>query len=144
MIIERYRLLGVKQIMKKVTPTTSIEQLKNNPHLDKEKTQPHDTVLCYCPASNERIEIVVYYSGGQNDFFQMVNLPEKMINNLDDRKLYCNHCGNTILLEKQSEKIHNNFFHLKIDCSQMSPGMESWYENDSLPNKVDDGHPRKF
>ena len=41
--------------------------------------------------------------------------------------------------ERQNSLLVNN---IKLDCSNMDSGMDSWYENNSLSDG--DGHPRKF
>ena len=40
----------------------------------------------------------------------------------------CNKCNKTFVLEKQPKKSTTDYL-LKLDCSNMSAGMESWYEN---------------
>ena len=119
-----------------VKPVTKTEAIQNNFHLDTPKSKPHDTIMTYCPSCQFRLDIVINHSQGKNEFFQLVNVPDRIIEKLGSRKLYCNMCKNTILLEKQSQKTHNSFYLLKIDCSQMSTGMESWYE-DAIPKSLE-------
>lgn len=121
---------------RKIQPATKTEFMKNNIYYDfmfskPEKDKKFDTILCYCPACKERIEVKIYYNEGSNDCFQLVNIPERLSVKIDERKLYCEKCKNTIILEKQSKTINSTFL-LKLDCSEMQPGMESWYE-DSIP-----------
>ncbi len=56
---------------------------------------------------------------------------ERISKYLDGRKVYCNMCKNTSIIEKESNAIEQTFA-VKLDCSQMNPGMETWYE-DSIP-----------
>ena len=139
MIIDQHRITSryLYNNTRKVQPATKTEFMKNNIYYDfmfskEEKDRKFDTILCYCPTCKERIEVKIYYNEGSNDCFQLVNIPERLSAKLiDERKLYCEKCKNTIILEKQSQKI-NSAYLLKLDCSKMKPGMESWYE-DSIP-----------
>ena len=91
----------------------------------------YDTVMTYCPSCSVRIEVRIPHSAGKNEFFQLVNVPDRIIEKLGSRKLYCNMCKNTSIIEKESNAIEQTFA-VKLDCSQMNPGMETWYE-DSIP-----------
>jgi hypothetical protein len=51
-------------------------------------------------------------------------------------------CGSTNIIEKQNKVTNFEVFTIKLDCSNMNEGMDSWYENDS--SSSGDGHPRKF
>ena len=74
--------------------------------------------------------------------FQLVNVPVGVFDNLDQYKAYCKNCGNTNIIEKQTRVTNFEVFTVKLDCSNMSLGMDSWYENNSSISG--DGHPRKF
>jgi hypothetical protein len=61
---------------------------------------------------------------------------------LDNCKAFCNNCGKTNIIERQNKVKDYEVFTVKLDCSNMDVGTDSWYENDSSSNG--DGHPRKF
>ena len=95
---------------------------------DKTKGNPYDVVMVYCKYCQQRLEVRVYHSFGKLEHYQLTNLPEKISKHLDTRHIQCIPCGKTFVLEKQPTKITTDYL-LKLDCSNMSAGMESWYEN---------------
>ena len=117
--------------MIRVNPVNKVEKIRYPKDLDKQHEDKYDTVMTYCPSCSVRIEVRIPHSAGKNEFFQFVNMPERISKYLNGRKVYCNHCKNTIIVEKESNLTKSTFV-LKIDCSQMKPGMESWYE-DAVP-----------
>jgi hypothetical protein len=98
---------------------------------DKAKSNPYDVVMVYCRYCQHKIDVHVYHSFGKLEYYQIKNLPEKISKHLDTRNIECNKCNKTFVLEKQSKKSNTDYL-LKLDCSNMSGGMESWYEG-SIP-----------
>ena len=98
---------------------------------DKAKSNPYDVVMVYCKYCAKKIDVHVYHSFGKLEYYQITNLPEKISKHLDTRNIQCNKCNKTFVLEKQLKKSTTDYL-LKLDCSTMSAGMESWYE-DSIP-----------
>ena len=117
--------------MIRVNPVNKVEKIRYPKDLDKQHEDKYDTVMTYCPSCSVRIEVRIPHSAGKNEFFQFVNMPERISKYLDGRKVYCNMCKNTSIIEKESNAIEQTFA-VKLDCSQMNPGMETWYE-DSIP-----------
>ena len=105
-------------------------QVQNSLH-HKKTDKPYDVVMVYCRYCNKRLEVRVYHALAQLEHYQIVNLPEKISKHLDTRKIKCNNCDKTFVLEKQPANTKTDY-HLKLDCSNIGPGMESWYE-DSIP-----------
>ena len=97
----------------------------------KHKDSPYDIVRLYCKSCSSVMDIHVYHSFGKFEYYQLTNLPNKISSHLDTRKIECSECKKTYLLEKQPVKTSSDYL-LKLDCSNMSSGMESWYE-DSIP-----------
>lgn len=97
----------------------------------KKTDKPYDVVMVYCRYCNQRLEVHVYHSLAQLEHYQIVNLPEKISKHLDTRNIQCNHCDRKFVLEKQPSNTKTDYL-MKLDCSDMSSGMESWYE-DSIP-----------
>ena len=117
--------------MIRVNLVNKVEKIRYPTDLDKQHEDKYDTVMTYCPSCSVRIEVRIPHSAGKNEFFQFVNMPERISKYLNGRKVYCNHCKNTIIVEKESKSTKPTFV-LKIDCSQITPGMESWYD-DAIP-----------
>ena len=117
--------------MIRVNSVNKVEKIRYPKDLDKQHEDKYDTVMTYCPSCSVRIEVRIPHSAGKNEFFQFVNMPERISKYLDGRKVYCNMCKNTSIIEKESNAIEQTFA-VKLDCSQMNPGMETWYE-DSIP-----------
>ena len=95
---------------------------------DKAKSNPYDVVMVYCRYCEKKIDVHVYHSLGKLEYYQITNLPEKISKHLDTRNIQCIPCDKTFVLEKQPPKITTDYL-LKLDCSNMNAGMESWYEN---------------
>ena len=103
-----------------------------NKPMDKNlKERPYDIVMLYCKMCKKRIDLKVFYPLGKSEHFQLVNLPERISKHLGDRTVVCNHCDKKFILEKLPDSFIDNYI-MKLDCSGMSPGMESWYE-DAIP-----------
>ena len=71
---------------------------------NKQKDSPYDIVRTYCKACNSKIDIHVYHSFGKLEYYQITNLPNKISAHLQTRKIVCNNCDKTFLLEKQPAK----------------------------------------
>ena len=91
----------------------------------------YDIVMVYCRYCQEKMEIHVYHALGKFEHFQLINLPERIAKHLDTREIHCSHCYKTFVLEKNTQNLKTDY-HLKLDCSNIGPGMESWYE-DAIP-----------
>ncbi|SVC14416.1 uncharacterized protein METZ01_LOCUS267270 [marine metagenome] len=117
--------------MIRVNPVNRVEKIRYPKDMDKEHETKYDTVMTYCPSCHFRIDVRIQHSDGKNEFFQFVNMPERISKYLDGRKVYCNMCKKTSIVERESNATKPTFA-VKLDCSQMKPGMETWYE-DSIP-----------
>ena len=148
MIIERHKLIGHMPIKRRVPKVTKIEPLNNRADMNDsncpDKLEPalYDTIITYCVSCKERIEFPVVHDKATNNSFQLVNIPDHVADEVHEQKIYCKQCRNTNLLEKQKQVTNLNVFTLKLDCSNMNPGTEDWYEDFS--SSSGDGHPRKF
>ena len=135
-------------IKRRVPKVTKIEPLNNGADMDDsncpDKLEPalYDTIITYCVSCKERIEFPVIHDKATNNSFQLVNIPDHVADAVHDQKVYCKQCRRTNLLEKQKQVTNLNVFTLKLDCSNMNPGTEDWYEDFS--SSSGDGHPRKF
>jgi len=148
MIIERHKLIGHMPIKRRVPKITKIEPSNNGADMDDsncpDKLEPvlYDTIITYCVSCKTRIEFPVVHDKATNNSFQLVNIPDHVADEVYEQKIYCKQCRNTNLLEKQKQVTNLNVFTLKLDCSNMNPGTEDWYEDFS--SSSGDGHPRKF
>ena len=95
---------------------------------NKHKDSPYDIVRIYCKSCNSKMDIHVYHSFGKLEYYQITNLPNKISSHLQTRKIVCNTCDKTFLLEKQPAKTTSNYI-LKLDCSDMRLGMDTWYDS---------------
>ena len=148
MIIERHKLTGAWPVKRQVPKVTKIEPTNNGANIDDsncpDKLEPalYDTIITYCVSCKSRIEFPVVHDKATNNSFQLVNIPDHVADEVHEQKIYCKQCRNTNLLEKQKQVTNLNVFTLKLDCSNMNPGTEDWYEDFS--SSSGDGHPRKF
>ena len=109
---------------------------------DKLEPALYDTVMSYCQSCGKRIDIPVVHNEATNTQFQLISVPVVLSDKLNNYKAYCNNCGSTNIIEKQNKVTNYEVFTVKLDCSNMKEGTDSWYENDS--SSSGDGHPRKF
>ena len=148
MIIERHRLTGSWPVKRQVPKVTKIEPTNNGVNMDDsncpDKLEPalYDTIITYCVSCKARIDIPIIHDNASNNYYQLVNIPDFIADEVHNQKVYCKQCRNTNLLEKQKQVTNLNVFTLKLDCSNMNPGTEDWYEDFS--SSGGDGHPRKF
>lgn len=105
-------------------------QVENSLQQVKTKT-PYDIVMVYCNCCQQRLEVRVYHSRAKLEHFQLINLPERIADHLQRREIDCPKCNKTFILEKNIQNTKSEFL-LKLDCSNMSTGMESWY-TDAIP-----------
>ena len=117
------------KVTRKVKPVNNIEPIRGNMESDKEIEDKHDTVIAYCPACQQRLHLVIIHSKGNLDQYQLHNLPDHVAMHLTSRTILCIECDNTIIIEPLEKKTKEYFFNMKIDCSNMSPGHQSWYDN---------------
>ena len=102
----------------------------------------YDTVMAYCQSCGNRMDIPVVHDGATNNQFQFISIPKEIAHKLENYKIDCINCGNTNIIERQNHVNRYEVFTVKLDCSNMKEGTDSWYENDS--SSSGDGHPRKF
>ena len=148
MIIERHKLIGQLPVKRRVQKVTKIEPIKNGAYMDEskcpDKLEPavYDTVMAYCQGCHGRIDIPIIHDEATNHQFQLISIPKEISHKLENYKAYCNMCGKTNIIERQNHVNRYEVFTIKLDCSNVNEGMDSWYENDS--SSSGDGHPRKF
>ena len=140
MIVERHKLIGRLPVKRRVPKVTKIEPVRNGVDMDSSNT--YDTVLAYCQRCYKRIDIPVVHDGATNTQFQLVSVPVTLSEKLDNYRAYCNNCGSTNIVEKQTKVTNFEVFTIKLDCSNMNEGTDSWYKNEL--SSSGDGHPRKF
>ena len=148
MIIERHKLIGQLPVKRRVQKVTKIEPIKNGAYMDEskcpDKLEPavYDTVMAYCQGCHGRIDIPIVHDEATNHQFQLISIPKEISHKLENYKAYCNMCGKTNIIERQNHVNRYEVFTIKLDCSKMNEGMDSWYKNESSSGR--DGHPRKF
>ena len=149
MIIERHKLTGSWPVKsRRVQKVTKIEPIKNGAYMDEskcpDKLEPavYDTVLAYCQSCGNRMDIPIVHDEATNHQFQLISIPKEIAHKLENYKIDCRNCGNTNIIERQNHVNRYEVFTVKLDCSNMNEGMDSWYKNDS--SSSGDGHPRKF
>ena len=86
----------------KVQEVQKIHKVQKN-HQERTKT-PYDIVITYCSYCQEKLEVHVYHPRAKLEYFQLINLPERIADHLQRREFNCNNCNKTFVLEKN---IHN-------------------------------------
>ena len=148
MIIERHKLIGQIPVKRRVPKVTKIEPVKNGAYMSdsncpyKLEPKTYDTVMAYCQSCGKRIDIPVVHDEATNNQFQLVSVPIILSDKLDNYKVECINCGKTNIIEKQNKVANFEVFTIKLDCSNMNEGTNSWYKHES--SSSGDGHPRKF
>ena len=148
MIVERHKLIGRLPVKRRVPKVTKIEPIKNGAYMAdsdcpyKVEPKTYDTVMAYCQMCHKRIDIPVVHDEAANNQYQLVSVPIILSDKLDNYKVECINCGNTNIIEKQNKISNFEVFTIKLDCSNMNEGTDSWYKNES--SSSGDGHPRKF
>ena len=71
--------------MIRVNPVNKVEKIRYPKDMDKEHETKYDTVMTYCPSCHFRIDVRIQHSDGKNEFFQFVNMPERISKYLDGR-----------------------------------------------------------
>ena len=149
MIIERHRLTGSWPVKsRRVQKVTKIEPIKNGAYMDEskcpDKLEPavYDTVLAYCQSCGNRMDIPIVHDEATNHQFQLISIPKEIAHKLENYKIDCRNCGNTNIIERQNHVNRYEVFTVRLDCSNMNEGTDSWYKNES--SSSGDGHPRKF
>ena len=145
MIIERHKLIGQLPVKRHVPKVTKIELTNNGADVlsnFQQSEHKYDTIITYCISCKERIDFPVVHDNATSNYYQLVNVPDQVADEVHNQKVYCKQCRKTNLLEKQKQVTNLNVFTLKLDCSNMNPGTEDWYEGFS--SSGGDGHPRKF
>jgi uncharacterized Zn finger protein (UPF0148 family) len=117
------------KITRKVPKVNNIEPIRGNMDKDKEIENRHDTVITYCPACQSRLTIDVSHSKAENNQYQLVSIPDHVAMHLEARSIFCAICENTVIIEPLDKRVKEHFFTVKLDCSKMSKGHESWYDN---------------
>ena len=107
-----------------------------------EPQQTYDTVLAYCQGCHGRIDIPVVHDKATNSQFQLISIPKEIAYKLENYKVHCNKCERTNIIERQNYVNRYEVFTIKLDCSNINEGTDSWYKNES--SSSGDGHPRKF
>jgi len=126
---------SVVKTLHKVNPVGKTYPSFNSLH-DNLYPRPYDNVVLYCSSCQGRMEMRVYHSTAKLEHYQLVNLPNRIAKHIQNRSIHCLNCDKDFVLEKETQKEKSEFL-LKLDCSNMSSGMESWYE-DSIPRHSDE------
>ena len=64
------------------------------------------------------------------DFFQAINIPVEIatVMKWDKKDVFCENCNLQLDVEKEFEQPKRVELKVRIDCSDMDPGMDSWYD----------------
>ena len=98
---------------------------------DKLEPALYDTVMAYCQSCGNRMDIPVFHDEATNNQFQLISIPKEIAHKLENYKIDCINCGNTNIIERQNHVNRYEVFTVKLDCSNMNEGMDSWYKNES-------------
>ena len=119
----------------KVNPVVKTYPSFNSLHANRYPSR-YDLIILYCRSCQRRIDIKVYHPSATLEHYQLINLPQRIAKHIQKRDIHCPECNKDFVLEKEVHKEKIDFL-LKLDCSNMSSGMESWYE-DAIPKHSDE------
>ena len=96
---------------------------------DRQNTK--DFVMLYCPKCKERVEFPVTHSEANGDYYQATNIPVRIatVMKWDKEDVFCEVCKLRLDVEKVIEQPKRIELNVRIDCSNMDSGMDSWYDN---------------
>ena len=89
-----------------------------------------DFIMVYCPKCLESVEFPITHSGANGNFFQAINIPVEIatVMKWDKKDVFCENCNLQLDVEKEFEQPKRVELKVRIDCSDMDPGMDSWYD----------------
>lgn len=129
MKIDNHTVNLYPKVTRKVKPVNNIEPIRGNMEKDKEFENAYDTVITYCPACQTRLLLNVLHPKAEGNQYQLISIPDHIAMYVKPTRIYCTTCDNTTIIEPIEKQIKEHLFTVKLDCSNMSKGHESWYEN---------------
>tara|TARA_B110000495_G_scaffold160822_1_gene145290 strand:- start:6 stop:374 length:369 start_codon:yes stop_codon:yes gene_type:complete len=90
-----------------------------------------DIIMIYCSVCRARVNVPVQHEGATGIHYQSINLPShmaKVVSLIPNWTTTCNQCNTPLAIETTVSKPVTVEIIVKQDCSNMGPGMESWYD----------------
>ena len=91
-----------------------------------------DFVMVYCPKWSERIDFPIRHSHAKGDFYQAINIPIKIatVMEWDKEDVFCEACKLFLDVDRVNEQPQRVELKVRIDCSNIKPGIDSWYDDE--------------
>ena len=89
----------------------------------------NDFVMVYCPKCSQRVEFPIKHDKSDGSYFQAVNIPTEIALKMKWKDpIMWESCDAKLDLEAVYEKPQRVELKVKLDCSEMPKGMDSWYD----------------
>ncbi len=94
-----------------------------------DKMNQKDFVMIYCPRCQQRVEFPISHPNADGNYFQAINIPLEIAKIMTWKEpIICDGCNAKLDIEKEFEQPQRVELKVRIDCSNMNPGMDSWYD----------------
>lgn len=95
-----------------------------------DKMNERDFVLVYCPKCQSRVEFPITHTSAMGNYYQAINIPVKVATEMkwNPKDVFCNECNLTLDIDREFEQPQRVELKVRVDCSNMNTGHESWYD----------------
>ncbi|SVB87633.1 uncharacterized protein METZ01_LOCUS240487 [marine metagenome] len=95
-----------------------------------DRMNERDFVMVYCPTCQQRVEFPITHPNARGNYYQAVNIPVEIAKVMQWKKvdLFCSNCDLKLDIEKEFEQPQRVELKVRIDCSDMDKGTDSWYD----------------
>ena len=90
-----------------------------------------DIIMIYCSVCRARVDVPIQHSGATGTHYQAVNLPShiaEVVTLIPNWTTTCGKCKTPLAIETTVTKPISVELTVKQNCSNIRPGMESWYD----------------
>jgi hypothetical protein len=90
-----------------------------------------DIIMIYCSLCQAKVEVPVQHTGATGTHYQGINLPShiaEVVSLIPNWTTTCGSCSTPLAIETTITKPVTVELTVKRDCSNIRPGMESWYD----------------
>ena len=98
-----------------------------------------DILMIYCPSCGEKVEVPISHPDQNGSHHQAINLLPEIAVNMKWNKMdvVCKKCCLVLHIDPVVQDRQRVEVQVKINCEGMSPGMDSWYEEDVDPMDIE-------
>ena len=100
-----------------------------------------DTLMIYCPSCGGRVDVKITHPTQGGNYHQAINLLPEIATTMkwDKMDVVCRKCTLLLNIDPVLQDRQRVELKIRIDCEGMSPGMESWYEDQGFKKPIDWG-----